>query len=104
MPKYRVQINAKNFLVDMDGVVAKYGFITWRLVDAPDPVAAENSAVQMLREDQELRVLVLNEKNDPPVMDVTETAVLDSVEASQSQPGRIWYPMNPKRWWQFWRR
>ena len=104
MPKYRVQIDAKNFLVNMDGATAKYGFITYRFVDAPDPVAAENSAVQMIRDDQELRDLVLNDKNDPPVMDVEEIAEIESADASPEQPGRVWYEMNPRRWWQFWRR
>ena len=104
MPKYRVQIDAKNFLINMDGVTTKYGFITWRCVDAPDPVVAENAAVQMIREDQELRRIVLNEKNDPPVMDVVEIAAIDSIDPSQPPPGRIWYEMNPKKWWQFWRR
>lgn len=104
MPKYHVQIDAKNFLVNMDGVTAKYGFITYRFVDAPDPGAAANSAVQMIREDQDLRGLVLNDKDDPPVMDVEEIAEVESIDALQVQPGRIWYEMNPKRWWQFWRR
>jgi hypothetical protein len=105
MPKYRVQIDAKNFLLNLDGATAKYGFITYRVVDAPDPAAAENSAVQMIRDDHELRDLVLNEKNDPPVMDVEEIVEVETVDdASQGQPGRVWYGMNPKKWWQFWRR
>ncbi|MBI5722961.1 MAG: hypothetical protein HZA50_03305 [Planctomycetes bacterium] len=88
----------------MDGKVAKHGFITFRFVEADDPDAAENAAVQQLRDDQELRVLVRNDKHDPPMMDVIEILERDSFDGIGTQPGRIWYEMNPKRWWQFWRR
>lgn len=104
MPKYRVQIDAKNFLVEMEGKLGKYGFITFRFVEADDPTAAETAAVQMLRDDQELRSMVKNQAGDPPVMDVLEIAELESFDGVGTNPGRIWYEMNPKRWWQFWRR
>ena len=55
MAKYRVQIDAQNFLVDMDGRRDKYGFITFRDVEAADPRAAELAAVELLRGDAELR-------------------------------------------------
>jgi hypothetical protein len=102
--KYRVQIEGKNFLVDMNGKVAKHGFITLRFVEADDPSVAENTAVQMLRNDQRLRGLVKNDGADPPVMDVLEIVELESADEMDQQPGLIWYPVNPKRWWQFWRR
>lgn len=104
MPKYQVLIDARNFLVRLDERVDRYGFIAHRVVKAPDRKAAENLAVQMLREDQELRSLVLNDKTDPPVMDVTEIIELEDSEIPTEAPGRIWYEMNPRRWWQFWRR
>ena len=37
MPKYRVQIDGRNFLIDIDGEVTKRGFITFRYVEADDP-------------------------------------------------------------------
>ncbi len=50
------------------------------------------------------RALVKNQPDDPPVIDVTEIAELESADdGTLEQPGRIWYEMNPKRWWQFWR-
>jgi hypothetical protein len=104
MPVYRVEINAKNFLVDLGGTVAKYGFVTHRFVTADDAASAENAAVEVLRNDGELRSMVKNQPGDPPVMDVTEIIELDG-QANQplGQPGRLWYELNPKRWWQFWR-
>ena len=104
MPKYLVQIDAHNFLIDVDGSTTKRGFITFMHVEAYDPTSAEYKAVQMLRDDQDLRALVRNESADPPVMDVLEIAELESFKGVETQLGRIWYEMNPKRWWQFWRR
>ncbi len=104
MAKYLVQIDAKNFLVEMEGKLAKHGFITFRYVEAADPVTAENEAVQMIRDDEELRSLVRNDPADPPVMAVLEIAELESFDGADIPPGRIWYEMSPKRWWQFWRR
>jgi hypothetical protein len=102
MSTYRVQIEASNLLVNMEGSPAKHGFITFRFVEADGQVAAEHAAVQMLRDDSELRGSILNDPADPPVMDVLEVVEWDSPEIPP-QPGRVWYPMNPKRWWQFWR-
>jgi len=104
MPAYRVMINGQNFLVEMDGRVAKYGFFTTRIVEAADPAAAEHAAVQMIRETQRLRDLVRNDPADPPVMDVTSIVELESGEAESREPGFVWYEERPKRWWQFWRR
>jgi hypothetical protein len=104
MPKYRVQIDAKNLLIDMGGNLAKYGFLTFRLIEAGDSRAAENAAIQMIREDQELQSILRNATGDPPFMDVKESAEVESLDGIDNKMGRIWYEMNPKRWWQFWRR
>lgn len=105
MPAYRVVINGQNLLVEMDGRIAKHGFFTTRIVESPDPVAAEHAAVQMIRETQRLRDLVRNEPGDPPVMDVTSVVEVEPGEESESrEPGFVWYEERPRRWWQFWRR
>jgi hypothetical protein len=105
MPKYLVQIDARNFLVDLDGSVAKRGFVTLRYVEASDARSAEFVAVQTLRDDQEFRAMVKNDPADPPTMEVLDIVELESFDVIEDlSPGRIWYDMNPKRWWQFWRR
>src|SRR5262245_57038749 len=104
MPAYLVTINGENFLVDFDGAVAKYRFITHRCVTAENLQDAEDAAVQMLREDVGLRSVVKNSTVDPPVMKVEGIREIDDV-ATDCSTGLIWYPMNPpKRWWQFWKR
>lgn len=66
MSAYRVMINGQNFLVERDSRIAKYGFFTTRIVESPDPVAAEHAAVQMTRETQRLRDLARKEPGAPP--------------------------------------
>jgi hypothetical protein len=105
MPRYKVEINGQNFLIHMEGQIAKYGFFTTRFVEATDSTAAENTAVQMIRETQRLRELVRNAPDDPPVMDVIGITEMESVDGTGSrEPGFAWYEERPKRWWQFWRR
>jgi hypothetical protein len=105
MPKYKVEINGANFLIDMDGRMAKHGFFTTRFIEAADSGAAENAAVQMIRETQRLRDLVRNAPDDPPVMDVTEIDQMESFDGIENlEPGFVWHEERPKRWWQFWRR
>lgn len=104
MPKYSVQIHAQNYLVDMSNKIAKHGFITWEFVEAADATAAENLAIQMVRDDEELCAQVRNDSADPPTMDVMEIIEFESFDGINTNLGRVWYEVKPKRWWQFWRR
>ncbi len=104
MPKYKVEINGANFLVDMEGHPAKHGFFTIRFVEAADSAAAENSAVQLIRETQRLRDLVRNAPDDPPVMDVISVVEVKSFDGIENlEPGFAWYEERPRRWWHFWK-
>ena len=92
MGKYSVTINGQNFLVNLDGETRKLGFLTVRHVEAGSPEEAELAAVQMVRDDQELRAMVLNNRDDPPTMDVDEIVELKTFDgADSSTPGRAWY-------------
>ncbi len=105
MPDYLVQIEGRNFLVEMEGRVARHGFITFRIIQAADPRAAELAAVQMIRATERLREMVRNPPEDPPVIEVTSIEELESLPPEdEPEPGFIWYEENPRRWWQFWRR
>lgn len=105
MPRYRVTINGRNFLIELEGRFARYGFHTSRFVEASDRAAAENAAVRMIRETQRLRDLVRNPPDDPPFMDVTSIDEIESLPPTEErEPGFLWYDENPRRWWRFWRR
>ncbi len=105
MPVYRVEIHGRNFLVDVDGEVARRGFLTHRVVEASDPDGAEIAAVQAVRQTQRLRAVVRNASDDPPTMDVTRMMEVDpAAPRGDLETGFIWYDESPKRWWQFWKR
>jgi hypothetical protein len=92
MNKYQVQINGENFLINLDDKIQKVGFVTFRYIEAADPSGAENSAIDGLRQDEDLRRMVLNEPDDPPVFNVIEMLELPTFEEVENmQPGFIWY-------------
>jgi hypothetical protein len=93
MKQYKVFINGTNFLVKFSGQAKKVGFYTTRFVRAADAKAAENMAVQMLRDQKSLREAVLNDRSDPPVMHVEKIfeAELFGDEAEPRQVGLVWY-------------
>lgn len=74
MPRkpYRVLINGANFLLDFDGKREKHGFYTTRWVLANDDASAEAAAVLEMRNDSKLKGLILNDKDDPPLLHVKD--------------------------------
>ncbi|HEX8198224.1 MAG TPA: hypothetical protein VF571_18665 [Pyrinomonadaceae bacterium] len=65
---YRVFLNGQNFLINFDGEIKKVGFYTTRFVEADSMEKAEESAVEVLRNDDFLASAVLNEQNDSPAV------------------------------------
>jgi hypothetical protein len=93
MKHYCVSINGTNFLIKFDGEPKKMGFYATCFVDASDTKAAEDLAVQMLRDRKSLRDVVLNDRADPPRMYVENIAEGDLAfdEIQRTQPGLVWY-------------
>jgi hypothetical protein len=93
MKQYKVFINGTNFLVKFNGQAKKVGFYTTRFVRAADAKAAENMAVQMLRDQESLRGVVLNDRSDPPLLQVENIfeAELSGGEPEPRQVGLVWY-------------
>jgi hypothetical protein len=102
MPTYRVELNAENLLVEVEGKTAKHGFFTFRVLEADSPDAAEAAAVRMIQDDESLSEMIQNSATDPPAINVEGISEIDAADVG-TQPGRIWYEMSPKRWWQFWK-
>ena len=50
--KFKVMLRGENFNVALDGPVAKLGFYTTRFVEADTPDAAEQAAVDLVRQDR----------------------------------------------------
>ena len=66
--KFKVMLRGENFNVALDGPVAKLGFYTTRFVEADTPDAAEQAAVDVVRQDSRLQGIVRNAPTDPPMI------------------------------------
>jgi hypothetical protein len=87
-----VLLNGENFLLNFDGRPQKMGFYVTRFVDAADADDAENAAVALLREDALLKGLVLNGRDDPPMLYAEEVEELEAdAHAEQVDMGFSWY-------------
>jgi hypothetical protein len=83
MPLYRVIIHGRNFRLHIDGQWEKFGFYTPRWAEAPDPVLAEQVALEDFRHSPKCLNLLeraVNSETDPPILagedieEVTEVA------------------------------
>lgn len=95
-------MSGQNFLVEMDGKVAKHGFFQNFFLEADSPAEAELMAVEKIRGNEDLKAITRNPKDDPPVIVLEELGELedfDGVEAMES--GKLWYV--EKKWWEFWK-
>jgi hypothetical protein len=80
MTKFKVLILGENFLINLDGEDQRLGFYTTAFVEASNPEHAEELAIELLRDDQEFKRGVLNEKSDPPMMFVEDITELESFD------------------------
>lgn len=89
MPTYEVEINGRNFLLEVDGVPARLGFYVLRYVDAPSPQEAAQAAVQGIWKHESLTT-VLNDRSDPPriyaedIIELSEVPQPDEIELGLS--------------------
>jgi hypothetical protein len=92
MSKYRVLLNGENFLLNFDGQLQKLGFYVTRVVVAQNPDEAELAAVNLVREDSQLKDNVLNERDDPPMLYAEEVEEIEeSVIAENVNTGFSWF-------------
>jgi capsule polysaccharide export protein KpsE/RkpR len=80
MQKYRVMINGKNLLTDVEGVRQRLGFYTTVFVEAFTPADAESRAIDVLREDAHLSDIALNAEDDPLRFSVDEVHEIESFD------------------------
>jgi hypothetical protein len=82
MKKFKAFIQGKNFAIRVDdgaepGVL---GFYTTVFVEAADFAAAELAAVEVLRQDEQLRASTCNDRGDQPTLDVEEITEVESFD------------------------
>jgi hypothetical protein len=80
MNKYRILIEGKNFIINIEGKNNKLGFITTRWVEARTEAEAEKSAIELIRNDPQLKDTVLNKKDDQPMLYAEEIVEIKSFE------------------------
>ena len=71
MAIYKVIIHGRNFRLNIDGKLEKYGFYTPRWAQATDSVLAEQVALEDFRRSPKYLNLLersLNADNDPPIL------------------------------------
>ena len=89
MRKYEVRIRGRNFLVKTGNTVKKNGFLATRFVEAEDRGAAVDTAMDSLR--AELGNAALNDKTDPPAIEIEEVSELYYFkEDSSAGKGFLW--------------
>ncbi|MCI0628988.1 MAG: hypothetical protein L0387_46300 [Acidobacteria bacterium] len=93
MPKFKITIEGRNFLVRMGGKPLKHGFMTIVLVESETAAEAETEAIALLRRDGDLVSATMNKADDPPTLrldDVKE--IWEWPDISRPRSGLIWYP------------
>ncbi|MBI5192540.1 MAG: hypothetical protein HZA08_03735 [Nitrospirae bacterium] len=70
MKKFEVCIRGKNFLINRDGHARKHGFYAVRFVEANDMSDALEIVMGGIK--TELKGAVLNDKSDPPAVNVDD--------------------------------
>jgi hypothetical protein len=92
MKKYRVMLEGENFLIEMDGKIGKYGFFQTFFLEAQSSSEAENAAVQKVRANPDLRTVVRNPKDDPPIIHLEDIEeILEFPKDTRPVTGRAWY-------------
>ena len=101
MAAYRAMIEGRNFQLDIDGKVRRYGFYQTVFLECADPSDVEAAAIRVVKDDAELKQLAKNEHSDPPMLFLDSFGELDGAEPLPIAKGRTYYV--EKRWWQFWK-
>jgi hypothetical protein len=85
-------VEGTNFWLNIDEPT-KTGFFTARYVEARDQTMAIERALELINEELKSKIVILNDADDPPKMEVSEIVELNSF-AECDVPGRgfTFYP------------
>jgi hypothetical protein len=89
MPRYRVLVHGQNFRLKLAGKWEKYAFYTPRYAEAPDPVLAEQVALEDFRASPKYRELMeqaINSDRDPPLLRGEDIEEADADEDFKNGP------------------
>jgi len=93
MKKFKVFVNGKNCLISVEnGSPIKHGFYTTVFVEAANAEQAESAAVNLLKNDSQLRDALENENTDPPRVFIESIEEIHSFEGCKlPRVGLAWF-------------
>ena len=93
MRRFKVKLHGKNFLLNHDGELRKYGFHATKYVKAEDPQEAEKLAIILIRQYPNLRDSILNENADHPTINMEEIKCVNPMQffLKKSTTGFVFY-------------
>ena len=98
MRKYWVFLRGENFFLKVEEEVKRMGFYTTRFLVAADEGQTEERAVKSLREDENLRKAIVNDRSDPPLLFAEEIEELSSFDGVENpSQGLVFFEDAPTR-------
>jgi hypothetical protein len=93
MRNFKVTLNGKNFLLDLNGEPMKFGFHATRYVKAETPEEASKIAIIRIHQHRILQESVMYEGADRPVIDILEIKEVNSLKfmLKKSESGLEFY-------------
>jgi hypothetical protein len=102
MKNYRLLMNGKNFLFNVDGKILKHGFYEHIVIQADSPRQAETLATAKIRFNKDLQKQTLNGNDDPPVIALDTIWELNHVDDDKGFDAKRDFYIE-KKWWAFWK-
>jgi len=110
---FRVDLRGENYLVKFEDKQTKKGFYTSIWVKAKNPEEAHLEAVKVVQNQKDLNKIILNPKDDSPMIYLEEIVELRRDEKLKKNKGRVWFSgtedrgevkyLIRKRWFEFWK-
>tara|TARA_B100000745_G_C19880529_1_gene293956 strand:+ start:210 stop:524 length:315 start_codon:yes stop_codon:yes gene_type:complete len=91
MKKYKILFLGQNYLLDNMKKLQKYGFYTYRYIEANSADEAISIAMKSIKE--KIKKSIKNDNSDPPKLTVDEMEIVDSFgDLEKSGTGFSFYP------------
>lgn len=95
MKKFKIIVEGRNFLINIDKFPKKMGFYTIRFVEADDESKAESVALDLVRVELKERDIILNDFANPPMLYIEQIEEVSSFNKKEIHgKGFTWYPEN----------
>jgi len=89
--KYALIFNGQNFLARLNGQKKKFGFYKTVRVEADSLEEAELKGIELLRSDEELLAMTLNEPDDGAMLFLDSHTIIRDDESLDYLAGASWY-------------